>query len=39
MNSDPCVAYNGEGIEYREFSCIYPTLDSFYFRYVRGGQR
>jgi hypothetical protein len=28
---DPCLAFNGEGIAYREFSCIYPQLDSLYF--------
>jgi hypothetical protein len=34
MMEDPCVAYTSEGIEYREFSCLYPALDRFYFRYV-----
>lgn len=34
MNIDPCIAYNGEGIQYQEFSCIYPQLESFYFAYV-----
>ena len=32
--TDPCVAVNGAGIEYREFTCVYPALESFYFRYV-----
>ena len=28
---DECLAINGEGIEYREFSCMYPQLEPFYF--------
>jgi hypothetical protein len=35
MIEDPCVAFTSEGIEYREFSCLYPALDPFYFRYVQ----
>jgi hypothetical protein len=35
MIEDPCVAFTSEGIEYREFSCLYPVLEPFYFRYVR----
>jgi hypothetical protein len=35
MMEDPCFAVNSEGIEYREFSCLYPALDPFYFRYAR----
>jgi hypothetical protein len=34
MMKDPCSALTSEGIEYREFSCLYPALDRFYFRYV-----
>jgi hypothetical protein len=34
MMKDPCLAVTGEGIEYREFSCLYPALNHFYFRYV-----
>lgn len=30
-DSSPCFAVNGEGIEYEEFSCIYPSLEGFYF--------
>jgi hypothetical protein len=29
--TDPCLAVNGAGIEYREFTCVYPTLAPFYF--------
>jgi hypothetical protein len=29
--SDPCIAINGAGIAYREFSCDYPQLGRFYF--------
>ena len=32
--SDPCIAINGAGIAYREFSCDYPQLEPFYFEYV-----
>mmetsp|Transcript_4108 Transcript_4108/g.8484 ORF Transcript_4108/g.8484 Transcript_4108/m.8484 type:complete len:296 (-) Transcript_4108:217-1104(-) len=28
--TDPCLAVNGHDIAYREFSCVYPALDSFY---------
>jgi hypothetical protein len=30
-SSDPCIAINGAGIAYREFSCDYPQLGKFYF--------
>jgi hypothetical protein len=30
MTDDPCLAVNGAGIEYREFSCVYPALKPFY---------
>lgn len=33
--SDPCLALNGVGTYYREFSCMYPALEPFYFWYVR----
>jgi hypothetical protein len=29
--SDPCIAINGAGVAYREFSCDYPQLGKFYF--------
>jgi len=29
--TDACLAVNGAGIEYREFTCVYPALQSFYF--------
>lgn len=29
--ADPCVAINGAGLAYREFSCDYPQLEPFYF--------
>lgn len=28
---DPCVAINGAGLAYREFSCDYPQLEPLYF--------
>lgn len=28
---DPCLAFDGEGVAYREFSCIYPSLGNLYF--------
>jgi hypothetical protein len=27
---DSCLAYNGEGIAYQEFTCVHPELDRFY---------
>jgi len=33
MMIDPCLAVNGAGVEYREFSCVYPQLEGFYGRY------
>lgn len=32
---DPCVAINGDGIAYREFSCDYPQLQPFYFEFEK----
>ena len=31
---DPCLRVNGNGIEYQEFSCLYPALEPLYLRYV-----
>ena len=31
---DPCVAVNGAGLVYREFSCDYPQLEPLYFEWV-----
>jgi hypothetical protein len=31
---DPCYAVNGEGVEYREFSCQVPSLAPYYMEYV-----
>ena len=31
LSSDPCLAVNGEGVTYREFSCQVPSLEPFYF--------
>lgn len=33
--TDPCVAINGDGIVYREFSCDYPLLEPFYLKWVQ----
>ena len=30
---DPCFGITSDGSEYREFSCVYPSLDPFYLRY------
>jgi hypothetical protein len=30
ITADPCIAINGQGLEYREFSCVYPALERFY---------
>uniref|UniRef100_A0A7S1VJD7 Elongation of fatty acids protein n=1 Tax=Grammatophora oceanica TaxID=210454 RepID=A0A7S1VJD7_9STRA len=35
MMVDPCIAYDAEGTEYREFSCVYPQLDRFYFSFEK----
>ena len=31
QTADPCLALDGEGVAYREFSCIYPQLENIYF--------
>ena len=28
---DRCLAWNGEGLAYREFSCVHEELEPFYF--------
>lgn len=33
--SEKCVAFNMEGIAYREFSCEYPQLEPFYFEFEK----
>jgi len=33
--ADPCWAINGNGIFYREFSCVYPALEPFYFSFEK----
>eukprot|EP00529_Nitzschia_sp_RCC80_P030553 CAMPEP_0113501942 /NCGR_PEP_ID=MMETSP0014_2-20120614/33252_1 /TAXON_ID=2857 /ORGANISM="Nitzschia sp." /LENGTH=292 /DNA_ID=CAMNT_0000396621 /DNA_START=44 /DNA_END=922 /DNA_ORIENTATION=- /assembly_acc=CAM_ASM_000159 len=33
--TDPCVAINGAGFTYREFSCVYPQVEPFYFEYEK----
>lgn len=37
--TDPCVAINGDRIEYREFSCDHPQLEPFYFKWVQCNSR
>lgn len=32
---DPCVAINGAGLAYREFSCDYPQLEPLYFEFEK----
>lgn len=32
--ADNCLAVNGDGVAYRELSCVYPQLDPFYLQYV-----
>jgi hypothetical protein len=34
--ADPCVGTYADGIQYREFSCVYPQLEPFYHRYGDG---
>ena len=29
-----CYGRNSAGVEYYEFSCVYPILESWYMRYV-----
>lgn len=33
--SDPCLGINGDGISYREFSCVYPQIESLYFNFEK----
>eukprot|EP00522_Entomoneis_paludosa_P009680 CAMPEP_0172448440 /NCGR_PEP_ID=MMETSP1065-20121228/7464_1 /TAXON_ID=265537 /ORGANISM="Amphiprora paludosa, Strain CCMP125" /LENGTH=296 /DNA_ID=CAMNT_0013199941 /DNA_START=24 /DNA_END=914 /DNA_ORIENTATION=+ len=33
--TDPCLTINGNGIAFREFSCVYPTLGSTYFQFEK----
>lgn len=32
---DPCLATNGEGVSFREFACMYPELDPYYFSFEK----
>ena len=31
-SSSSCVGVNGNGVEYQEFSCLYPALEPFYLK-------
>lgn len=33
--TDHCIATNGFGLEYKEFSCVYPTLGKLYFGFEK----
>lgn len=35
IEEDPCLATNGYGVDYREFSCVYPALEPFYFEFEK----
>lgn len=33
--ADDCVAFNSDGVAYREFSCVYPQLEPLYFDFEK----
>lgn len=35
MNDNPCLGVTSRGLQYEEFSCLYPSLEPFYFSFEK----